>query len=466
MNLYRFNMSSEHDNQYLLALEALLNTSKHTDDISGYPDYSKMLQCGKLLLKHVKTNKLQVVYCGNFIHNAEIGCIAGGMPESIKLWKMILDYFHDKLPQNAYIGKISNTLAIHCWGDECVADIETLLEDVSQFLANIKRTKLPIVTHSGYVVYPDDTGEVKDTAQLTKALAIAALQPKANPLQSRIQRYVPKMMEMADNKRKLEQLLIEQLYQENFSFFYLPYYHIKSHTLCGAEALVRFNHPNLTADKTQEYIQIIEESPYITDFTTIGLKKLANFYEENKHHFKKDFQLSFNLSASVFQWSHYNLYAVIQDCMRISDSFTQHLTIEITESAYYSKDIAQHMIKVLQKLKLLGIDIAIDDFGSGYGSMRLLLSDIPTIIKFDQELTTLFYHDSNPNSYLNLLLQTANKTNHRIIFEGIETALQKSFLLSQNVIYGQGFLFSNVLSQEALLTLCKKSQKSYNTITI
>lgn len=457
MNSYHFNMFPSHDNQHLLALEALINTSEYIDDTTGYPNYLKMVQCGKLLLQHVKTNKLQVVYCGNFIHNAEIGCIAGGMPESIKLWKMILDYFHDKLPQNAYIGKISNTIAIHCWGDDCVKDIEALLSRVSQFLANIKRTQLPIVTHSGYVVYPDDTGEVKDTAQLTKALAIAALQPKANPLQSRIQRYVPKMMEMADNKRKLEQLLIEQLYQENFSFFYLPYYDIKSHTLCGAEALVRFDHPNLTADKTQEYIQIIEESPYITDFTTIGLLKLAHFFEQNKHHFTEDFKLSFNLSAAVFNWSNYDIYAVIQECTHISHTFTKHLIIEITESAYYSKDIAKHMIKVLQKLKLLDIDIAIDDFGSGYGSMRLLLSDIPTLIKFDRELTTLFYRDDNPSSYLKLLLQTANKTDHRIIFEGIETELQKSFLLSQNVMYGQGFLFSQILSQEALLSLCKKS---------
>jgi EAL domain-containing protein (putative c-di-GMP-specific phosphodiesterase class I) len=214
----------------------------------------------------------------------------------------------------------------------------------------------------------------------------------------------------------------------------------------------------LSASGTYDYICIIENSRYITDFTQQAFYKIIAFFNKNRSLIPPDFQLSFNVSPAVFRWPKFNLAKMVEDEVDKDPDLASHLTIEITESAYTNKIISDIAIKSLCQLDELGVKVSIDDFGSGYGALKLLSSNIPKCIKLDRELTTEFCSsDISEQSYIKSLVHTVNISGLSVIAEGIETLGQKEFLIKNGIFYGQGYLYSKPLPEKEFMTYLQRA---------
>ncbi|MFW5450628.1 MAG: EAL domain-containing protein [Methylophagaceae bacterium] len=451
MKLFSFPKKKKYDNQFLEKIEGLLNHSLGNDSMTNYPSHSKLFECGELLIKHCNLNKEPALFCVNFINHTEISLLKGGSEGHFILWQKILDAFSNSLPESAYCGHTTNGVVIHLWGDACEKKLLETIHKISGSLKKLKFTHRPLVLHSGYTVYPEDTETLIQVQPLTVSSTMAALYPEPDPLSSRIQRFTKEIEKNVIHNLNTESAVIEAVKNHDFSLFYQPQFELKTGKLIGAEALARFSSSGLSLSKTYEYILIIENNSYIIDFTKFSFMKLIMFYQEYRHHISPEFRFSFNLSPAILNWSYFDFVDFVTSHVRQIPDIAKHLTIEVTETAYCSEQQGEYLLTILKGLKELGIKIAIDDFGSGYGSMKLLASDIPHIIKLDRTLTTDICSGSSTGIYIQKLIQSINLTGHNILCEGIETEIQKDFLIEHDVAYGQGYWYAKPMPDKKFI---------------
>ena len=375
----------------------------------------------------------------------------------LDLWKHILDSISKYLPDNAYIGHLTGGVVIHFWGDDCDVCYQDICREPFIELENLKLTRRPLIVHSGYLVYPDDTGKLGSVAEVIQRVAVATMFPRPDPVRSRLQRFSSELMKNSDELLRIEKLLINSILSESFDLYYQSQHDLVTNEICGVEVLSRFTDDGLLRSKTHDYIVALEDSPYITDFTEISFSKLVVFYNKNASLFPPDFRLSYNLSPAVFQWKSFDFLGMVKKHLAGTPQLSSHLTIEITESAYYDKLLADKIIETLDELKKLGIKISIDDFGSGYGSMKLLSHGVPSSIKLDRDTTLAYFYENQPESYISNLIRAARQSSLQIVCEGIETGEQRNFLADRKIAYGQGYFFSRPVPENEFIQYYKKT---------
>ncbi|MBU6461038.1 MAG: EAL domain-containing protein [Proteobacteria bacterium] len=129
------------------------------------------------------------------------------------------------------------------------------------------------------------------------------------------------------------------------------------------------------------------------------------------------------------------------DACRIFDFPTTRLIFEVSESEYVGDSF--HLISIFQEYKKLGFTTAIDDFGAGYAGLNLLAKFQPDILKIDMELVRGI-HDNGPRqAILHGILLTCKEMGVKVIAEGIETVMERDFLMDKGVMLQQGYLFAH-----------------------
>jgi len=467
--MYKFNKDKVYDNQYLQQVEKALNSPSNVDKNSGFPNQDKMVQCGKLLLQHLNCNDISGAFCMVSVLNTERSYLYGGATHNLDLWRSILECISNSLPEHAYVGRISIGLAIHVWGNNAE---KALLESIKVFTHKLERMPLNDIfsdknislflpSHSGYVIYPQDTGYLDNFIPITRYAAIAALDMKQDLFQSKQQQFRAELLDKINTSISDEKYLIKSIFDDSFVLYYQSQHDLVTNELIGVEALARWSGNGLSFSKTYDYICLIEEGQYITNFTEVSFHKLVEFFKKYQPLFPVGFQLSFNLSPAVFKWPNFDLLKMIKHEVDLVPDLIPHLIIEITESAYTNKTTSAIAVKTLKQIKDLGIQISIDDFGSGYGALQLLASNIPTCIKLDRELTTAFcVTASDKKSYIKNLIHTANFSGLSVLCEGIETLQQKNFLTKQGVFIGQGYFYSKPLKETDFIAHYKNNLTS------
>ena len=446
-SIYNFDKNRQYDNKYLLQMESIINNRENLDEATGYPNLIKMQQCGELIKKHVDANNLHAIFCANIILNTEDEYALGGVAAHSAIWKAILDEFAKLLPANAYLGHSKERVVIYYWGDIDSIEIEKISNQVSRSLSLLKLTRKPLVTHTRYIIYPQDCGKLSNYSQIIKRVASISASAELNPVKPTIERFNTQLYKDMQYKLLEEKELISCVLHGNFELYYQGQYQLDNDMIIGAEALCRFKGKYLLKEKTYEYIKILENSPYITNFTQISFEKLMEFYGKYNKYFPKDFKLSFNLSPAIFYWSDFSFYNLVKSYTDKFPMLNKHLTLEITESAYYSREIADEMIGAIKKLHKIGISIAVDDIGSGYGAMRLLSTQLISEIKLDRKMTLQYIERPGKSSYLDHFVDFMHRSGIALIFEGVETVSQKEFLLKHKIEYAQGYLYARPVEE-------------------
>jgi diguanylate cyclase (GGDEF)-like protein/PAS domain S-box-containing protein len=219
-----------------------------------------------------------------------------------------------------------------------------------------------------------------------------------------------------------------------------PVVSLSDSRVVGAEALVRWNHPEKGLLSPGAFIAAAEDSGLIID---VGHKVLlaacaaaARWAPHGDRH--NPFHVAVNLSAK--QLTRSGVVDVVREALRLSGAPPQCLVLEVTESAVMS-DIGA-AVATLQELRDLGVGIAVDDFGTGYSSLTYLKQFPVTALKIDRSFVNGLGQNSDDAAIVASVLSLARAMQLECIAEGVETEQQRLVLQALGGTHAQGFLWA------------------------
>ena len=252
-------------------------------------------------------------------------------------------------------------------------------------------------------------------------------------------------------KRELkEQLLLNDLQRaldnSEFVVFYQPKYDIQAEPpkLVGAEALVRWQHPQLGMIAPDSFIPLFEQNGKIGDVDRYVWSHAAMQIAKWRAEFGTTIPVSVNLSrVDVFNSA---LVNTLDDIIKENGLENDALRLEITESAYTGN--SDKVIKVAEELHRKGYMIEMDDFGTGYSSLNLLSSMPLDVLKMDRLFIQKMGNDDKDTQMVALILGIAKNMGIPVIAEGVETKEQLLSLKELGCRFVQGYYFSRPLPPE------------------
>ncbi|MEP7306366.1 MAG: EAL domain-containing protein [Acidobacteriota bacterium] len=296
---------------------------------------------------------------------------------------------------------------------------------------------LRISVSLGISVFPDDA---QDAETLLKHADLAMYHAKDQG-RGGYQFFQPELNVRAVERQSIEAGLHHALDQREFTLLYQPKVNLKTGALAGAEALIRWQHPDRGLLAPAWFVPIAEDCGLIM---AIGRWVVAEACRQARAWQDAGLPptpVSVNISAVEFRAKSFLEHIV--NILNETGLDPRWLEIELTESVLMGDVTAA--TAVIRALKALGVQLAIDDFGTGWSSLsylRHLPVDAMKIDKsFVQEITT----GSNAGPIVSAVINMAKSLKYRVIAEGVETVEQLAFLQAEDCGEGQGYYFSRPL---------------------
>ncbi len=296
---------------------------------------------------------------------------------------------------------------------------------------------LSVTTSIGVAVYPDDGDDV---VELIKSADVALYHAKEMG-RNNYQFHTADM-----NARALEMLLMEHdlrraLEQEQFLLHYQPQVDINTGQITGAEALIRWRHPERGLVSPAQFIPIAEERGLIVPIGEWVIREACRQNREWQGSGLPLIAVAVNISALQFQQKDLpqKVARILQDCGFASE----HLEFELTESAVIRD--AETTISTMGKLKSVGLRLALDDFGTGYSSLNQLKRLPLDTLKIDQSFVRGLPDDPDDVAISTAIIGMGKALKLKVIAEGVETEAQREILRSAGCDEIQGYLVAKPL---------------------
>ena len=228
---------------------------------------------------------------------------------------------------------------------------------------------------------------------------------------------------------------------DQFEIYYQPKYDVDSVQIAGAEALIRWNHPELGYVPPSEFITLFEKNGFITILDKYVINKVCMQMGEWKAEGLRLPPVSVNLSRTDVYCS--DIVEYITGCIETNGLAASDIHIEITESAY-TEHPAQ-IIAMVEKMRDNGIVIELDDFGTGYSSLNMLNEINADVLKMDMRFIQTKSEQEAQQGILKLIINLARWMDMKVIAEGVETQEQLMRIRDAGCDYVQGYLFSKPL---------------------
>lgn len=301
--------------------------------------------------------------------------------------------------------------------------------------------ELFITTSVGISTFPNDTDDIEE---LIKNADKALYQAK-DAGRNNYEYFNEKTNLLSLRRVKVEHALRNAISRKELVLHYQPKINLESGQAVGAEALLRWTHPELGEVSPVEFIPIAEETGLIIEIGEWVLKKACedlNLWKQSQ----LQIPIAINLSARQFREK--NLLQRIFDIREKAGISPELLEFEITESMIM--DNPEEAIEVLKKFKQQGFKLSIDDFGTGYSSLshlkRFPLDHLKIDYSFVRDITT----DRSDACIVTAIIGLAHNLNLKVIAEGVSTDEQLAFLKRYDCEDVQGFYFSPPVNAEKL----------------
>lgn len=243
---------------------------------------------------------------------------------------------------------------------------------------------------------------------------------------------------------QLTNALRHALERDELQLYYQPQIGLQDGHVVGAEALLRWRHPDLGMISPVEFIPIAESSGLIL---AIGEWVLRTAAKQLKHWLESGLppmMLAVNISAVQFR--HPNLSKCVTQILDEVQLLPEYLELELTESV--AMDDPKNAIDVMNKLSSCGVRMSIDDFGTGYSSLNYLKKFKVYKLKIDQSFVRDISTSIDDKTIVTTIINMAGSLGMKAIAEGVETASQLEFLRSQGCEEVQGYYFSPPLPKD------------------
>jgi len=318
--------------------------------------------------------------------------------------------------------------------------VEKLLENITKPFS-IEQNELIVTASIGIAIYPIDGS---DPETLLKNADTAMYQAKQNG-RNNYQFFTKTMQETLTRNIQLTNALRHALEKDQLHIMYQPQVDISDAHVIGAEALLRWNHPEWGAISPAEFIPLAEESGLIL---SIGEWVLRNAVKQAKAWIDCGFPpiiVAVNLSAVQFRYSH--LPELVTTILEEIGLPPEYLELELTEA------VAMHDPKsayaIMDNLHERGIRMSIDDFGTGYSSLSYLKKFKVYKLKIDQSFIRDISTDPEDKAIVSAVISMAHSLGLKAIAEGVETVEQLKYLREQGCDEIQGYYFSKPLTPES-----------------
>jgi len=258
------------------------------------------------------------------------------------------------------------------------------------------------------------------------------------------------------NARALERLTLENqlrraVERNEFVLYYQPKVDIGSGKITGAEALVRWRHPELGIVSPDKFIPIAEETGLIVE---IGQWVLRNACAQVRAWMELGLPpLSVAVNVSSVQFKQRKVWHAVRGALAHSSLPPERLTLELTESMLMEN--ATDSVDMLNELKEMGLKLALDDFGTGYSSFAYLSRFPLDELKIDRSFVSDLLQDRD-RAIVGAIIAMARELKLRVVAEGVETKEQLQFLRSRACDQYQGYLCSRPAPPEAFPILLRR----------
>ena len=289
-----------------------------------------------------------------------------------------------------------------------------------------------VSTSIGIAVYPEDGGELED---LVKNADVAMYHAKEEG-RNNYRMYSPSMNALAVARMQMEQRLRRAVEASEFGLVYQPIINLDSGRVTGAEALVRWNHPDRGVVSPAEFISLSEESGLIVRLGEWIFRAVCEQAKAWREAGRDPIKLSVNVSARQLQDQ--DLVAMVRQVLADTGLDPSWLVMELTESVLMRPE--GQVANSIRALANLGVQFAVDDFGTGYSSLSYLKHFPVGALKIDRAFIRSLPADQDYVAITSAIVALARALEMEVVAEGVETEEQARFLLELGCHRAQGYL--------------------------
>ena len=302
--------------------------------------------------------------------------------------------------------------------------------------------ELHITVSIGISVYPDD-GE--DGEMLLKTADMALYHAKEQGRDC-YQFFKPDLNLRAVERQSIEAGLHSALARREFELFYQPQMNLKTGAMVGAEALIRWRHPDRGLVEPAQFVPIAEDCGLIGPIGRWVVHEACRQAQAWRDAGLRPIPVSVNISALEFR--NKGFLRNVVDILNETCLDPHYLQIELTESVLMAN--VESTNSVLHALKSLGVQLAIDDFGTGWSSLSYLRHLPIDTLKVDKSFVQEITSNSDAAPIVSAVISLGKSLNRRVIVEGVETRDQLEFLQAEGCCEAQGYYLSRPLIAQQL----------------
>ena len=342
-------------------------------------------------------------------------------------------------------------------GDEFVILLEDIEgKDYASMVAERlqKELKRPFIVNTKEVFAPASFGVMLNTQDYDLPEDIirdadAAMYHAKEKGRAQYKVFDKKLHEKALHLLQRETDLRKAIHRKEFVTHYQPIVSLKTRSVVGFEALIRWNHPQLGLIYPGSFISIAEETGLIIPITRLVLEEACSdlkSWQEQVQHLQK-LTLNINISSKHFLLP--SLLDDIKDVLDSTDLPPDHLKLEITETALM-EDV-EETVRHVNRMREYGLQIVIDDFGTGYSSLSYLQRLPIDTLKVDRSFVSRIQNTPDGNrNIVEAIISLAHRLDMIVVAEGVENLEQYTILLNMNCQFGQGYLFSKPIPKQEI----------------
>lgn len=322
-----------------------------------------------------------------------------------------------------------------------------LIETVSK-PAVFEHHELFITPTIGIAIYPNDGEEFEILIKNADTAMSQAKKYSRNTFHF----FTDEMQVHLQRKLKIVNAMRHALQRNEMQVHYQPQVSAVNGHIIGAEALLRWNHPELGAISPGEFIPIAESSGQIVAIGEWVLRTAINQMKVWQGEGLAPMVVAVNLSA--LQFKQVNLIKMIIGMLDEAQLAHQYLELELTEAI--TMEDPQQAVNIMNQFNAQGIRMSIDDFGTGYSSLSYLKQFKVYKLKIDQSFICNLAKDSDDRAMVHAIIDMAKNLGMQTIAEGVETAEQLEFLRLHDCNEIQGYYFSKAIPADEFARFVKQ----------
>lgn len=346
---------------------------------------------------------------------------------------------------------LDDALIARIGGDEfliCLPQIR-VEKDINHFTQTlIRKIRAPITINTEQVIVAASVGiakfpnDGKNAEELIKNADIAMFQAKKVG-KNTFSYFTLEMDQHIKNRAKLERDLRKALVNlEQLELWYQPQFDLTNNTLCGAEALLRWNHPELGIIYPDQFISIAEETGLIIPMGDWIIQSACKQLKQWKSQLNgQPFHLALNMSARQIYQN--NPTGIFKRMLKKYQIEAGNLHIEVTETLLMrDENEAKSMLNAIREL---GVEVWLDDFGTGYSSLAYLRHFEVDGLKIDRSFILDIDRGIYDKALTSAIISIAHSLDIKVVAEGIEKQSHIDFLKQQQCHFGQGYFYAKAI---------------------